>query len=285
MKLKKILNSIWNEFVYGGQLISLGAISIVFTSAILLNIKITWDCLMVVYLGTYTFLLYNRYKELKTDFLTNPQRTKYLRRYINYTPLFIFSFILIFTGISFYFNKLTVLLFGFSLFLLGLFYTKFLKKITKKIIAFKNICFSLIAALLIIFLAIYYSFPLNLPLLLILIFVYLRLFVNTNFLDIKDIESDKEESLLTLAIVLGKKRLIRFLSLINILAVMPIIAGFYFHLLPKFSLMLLFTIPYTFYYFKKSENRNLSFSNLYYGLVDGEFILWPIFVLLGKFLL
>mgnify|MGYP001562821980 CR=1 FL=1 len=76
MVIEKILKTIWKEFVYGGHLLSLGAASIVFTSAILLEIKITWDCLLVVYLGAQIIYLYNRYKEFKKDSLTNPENIK-----------------------------------------------------------------------------------------------------------------------------------------------------------------------------------------------------------------
>ena len=80
MIIKETIGLMRNELVYGGQLISIGAISVVFTAAILLGIKITWDCLIIIYLGIHSAYLYNRYKELKVDFLTNPKRTQYLKK-------------------------------------------------------------------------------------------------------------------------------------------------------------------------------------------------------------
>ena len=285
MKLKKILNSIWNEFVYGGHLISLGAASIVFTSAILLDIKITWDCLLVVYLGTESVYLYNRFKEYKVDFLTNPERTEHIKKYVKYYPFIIFLMTFSAIVIVVYFNKISALIFGLLLFFGGLLYSKFLKKITKKIVAFKSFFVSLLWTLLVIFLSLYYSHVPNLPLFLILIFVYIEVFVNTSFYDIKDIGSDKKEGLLTLPIVLGQKKMLYGLNVITILAALPILFGFYSNLFPQSSLMLLLTIPYTLYYFQKSKNPKTSPNFLYNIIVDGEFILWSIFILLGEFLL
>ena len=131
MKLKKILNSIWNEFVYGGHLISLGAASIVFTSAILLDIKITWDCLLVVYLGTQSVYLYNHFKEFEKDSLTNPQRSEHIEKYVKYIPLITLFFSLTAIVIVIYFNKILALLFGLLMLFGGLLYSKFLKKFTK----------------------------------------------------------------------------------------------------------------------------------------------------------
>ncbi|MCX6759660.1 MAG: UbiA family prenyltransferase [Candidatus Nealsonbacteria bacterium] len=285
MIIEKILKPIWNEFVYGGHLLSFGAVSIVLTSAILLNIKITWDCVTVVYLGTLAGCLYGRYREFNKDILTNLERSQHLKKYIKKIPLIIFLSISTFVGILLYFNRIFVLFFSLLLILLIFSYDKFLKKFTKKIVGFKNFFTSLIFSLLVILLAAYYSVSLNLALVLILIFVYFREFVGISFSDIKDIDSDKKEGLRTLAIVFGQEKLIKILSLINILAIIPIIIGVYLNLFPQFSIMLLLTVPYTFYYFKKLEDKNINPAFLYNVLVDTEDILWLIYLAFGKVLL
>ncbi|MCK4520728.1 UbiA family prenyltransferase [Candidatus Parcubacteria bacterium] len=285
MAIEKILKFIWNEFIYTGHFLSLGAVSIVFTSAILLGIKITWDCLLVVYLGIHSAYLFNRYKELKIDLSTNPERTLYLQKHIKYIPFIISFYALLMTVILVFFNKTSVIIFGLVLFLIGLLYSIFLKECTKKIIGFKNYFVSLMWTLLIIFLAFYYFYPLNLTLILILIFVYLRCFMDTNFYDIKDIESDKKENLLTLAIVFGRKGLLRFLNLINVIALLPIILGVYLELFPMFSLILLFVIPITFYLLKKLEIEKINIAYLSEIAIGTEKISWSFLVLFGKFLL
>jgi len=283
-KVKKLSKLIWNELIYGGHLISLGGVGIIISSAILLNIKISWDFLLIIYLATYTFLLYNRFKESKTDFITNPRRTNYLKKYYQYIQIIIVCYILLYTLILFFYSNVLAFFFGFFLFLIGVFYTQFLKRITSKIVAFKNIIFSLLAALLPIFLAIYYFHSLNFAIFLVCIFIFLRLFVNTVFLDIKDIGSDEVENLLTLPILLNKKMLFIILYFISILAISPIILGIYLQIFPLFSLVLLFTIPYTFYYLKKIDDKKINFIFLNYILVDTEFLLWPIFIFAGKLL-
>ena len=282
MVIEKIVNSIWNEFVYGGHLLSFGAVSIVYTASILLDIRITWDFLLVVYLGTESVYLYNRFKEYKVDFLTNPERTEHIKKYVKYIPFIIF--LMTFSAIVFvvYFNKISALTFGLLLLIIGLLYSLFFKKITEKIIAFKSFFISLMWSLLVLFLAIYYSAPINLALFLFSVFVFLRFFVSVSFFDIKDIKTDKQEGLKTLAVVLKQSTLWQFLSIIAILAVLPLIIGVYLRILPISSLMLFLTIPYTFFYFKQLENKNISPYFLYNVIVDGEFIFWPFFILIGK---
>lgn len=282
MVIEKIVNSIWNEFVYGGHLLSFGAVSIVYTASILLDIRITWDFLLVVYLGTESVYLYNRFKEYKVDFLTNPERTEHIKKYVKYIPFIIF--LMTFSAIVFvvYFNKISALTFGLLLLIIGLLYSLFFKKITEKIIAFKSFFVSLMWSLLVLFLAIYYSAPINLALFLFFVFVFLRWLINTTFFDIKDIETDRQEGLKTLAVVLKQSKLWQLLSIIAILAVLPLIIGVYLRVLPISSLMLFLTIPYTFFYFKQLENKNISPYFLYNVIVDGEFIFWPFFILIGK---
>ena len=284
MVIEKIVNSIWNEFVYGGHLLSFGAVSIVYAASILLDIRITWDFLLVVYLGTESVYLYNRFKEYKVDFLTNPERTEHIKKYVKYIPFIIFLMTFSAIVIVVYFNKISALTFGLLLLIIGLLYSLFFKKITEKIIAFKSFFISLMWSLLVLFLAIYYSAPINLALFLFSVFVFLRFFVSVSFFDIKDIKTDKQEGLKTLAVVLKQSTLWQFLSIIAILAVLPLIIGVYLRVLPISSLMLFLTIPYTFFYFKQLENKKMSPSFLYNVIIDGEFIFWPFFVLSGNFI-
>ena len=58
-KIKKISKLILDELIYGGgHLQSLGAASIVFASALLLRVEITWDILVVSYL--FVYIIYTR---------------------------------------------------------------------------------------------------------------------------------------------------------------------------------------------------------------------------------
>lgn len=284
LKISRVLRFLWEELVYGGHLISLGSVSVIFTCATLLKIAITWDFLIISYFITYTIYLYNRYKEIKKDFLTNPQRTQHISKYIKHIPFIIFCCILMIIGMLLYFGKsLFILYFGLLIFLLGLFYTIFFKNFTQQIIGFKNLYVAFIWVLLsVFFLSFYYYFPLNLSLILISIFVFLRCFVGTSFYDIKDIESDRKEKLLTLAIILQKRKLIKFLKLVSVLSFLPIIIGIYIKLFPLFSLMLLFVIPVQFYFFNKINIQKANFPYLSEIALGTEKILWTFFILLGK---
>jgi len=282
-KIKKILNLIWDEFIYGGHLLSLGASAIVFSTAFLLNIKATWEFLLIVYLGTQTIYNYNHYKELNIDILTNLNRTHHLRKYFKFLPVITSLYGMGFLGILFYFGSLKSVIFGVFLILSGILFTEKFKKFTKKIIGFKTFYTSLLWSLLVIFTIIYYSFSFNLVVLTFLIFVFLRWIINTSFFDIKDIESDGKEGLLTLPVVLGKEKFLNFLHIINFISFTPLIIGITNQMFPYFSLFLLLLFFYSFYYIEKAKDKKIDIQNLSYVMVDGEYLLWPLFLFLGKF--
>jgi 4-hydroxybenzoate polyprenyltransferase len=156
--------------------------------------------------------------------------------------------------------------------------------LTQKIVGLKVFFVALMWGLLVLFLAVYYSASINLALFLFSIFVFLRWFVNTSFFDIKDIEADKKEGLKTLAVVLKQKGLLQLLKFITMLAMFPLIVGVYLKVLPISSLMLFLTVPYSFFYLKQLESKNINPAFLYNVVVDGEFIFWPLFILLGNFI-
>jgi len=276
--------NIWDEFIYGGHLLSLGAVSIVYFEAILLNIKITWDFLLISYLGSQSVYLYNRYKELGEDFLTNPERTKHIQKYYKKIPIIILLCLLFFFVIFFYFNKIISLSISLFVFFLSFSYTLFFKKITKKIPSFKNFFVSLTWSLLILILVTYYFYSLNLAVLLVSVFVFLRWFINTSFFDVKDIENDKNLHLLTLPAIWGKNRFLNFLHIINFLSFMPIIIGISRGIFPYYSLSLLILFFYCFCYIEKTKSPNANIKIISYLIVDGEFILWPMLLILSKYL-
>lgn len=285
-KIKNIIRSIWNEFIYGGHLLSLSAVSVVFTPAILLKVEITIDFLIIIYSSTYAAYLYNRYKELKEDCLTNPERTRHLKKQIKKIPLIIFCFTTIFIVTLLCFSNFTALIFGLIIFVIGISYSLFFKKITQKIIGFKSFYIAFSWSLLVIFLFVYYSFSFtSLSVFFVIIFIFIKCFADTSFYDIKDIESDKKENLLTLAIILGKKRLIKLLNLMSILALIPIIFGVHLRVLPIFSLMLCFSIPITFYLLRKIERSKNNVAYLSEVSIGIEKISWSFLILLGNFLL
>src|SRR6056297_3477857 len=161
MKGRKIIKFIGDEFVYGGHLLSFSIACITIAGALILRIDYTLDFFIVVYLIAQLIYSYNRYKEFVSDIISNPERSEYLEKRKRIFPLSIaiYSFLLIFLVILY--GNLKSIIFIFILIILGLGYTAIFKKLTYRIIGFKNFFVAFTSSLLAPFLALYFFHPFN----------------------------------------------------------------------------------------------------------------------------
>lgn len=282
--IKKTLTNIWNEFVFGSHLVALGDVLALYAMSVILNINVTISFFIVVYLSILAINFFNRYEDADMDATTNAERSKSVKRYFRFTPYIMVILTVIPVGITTYYAPISAIVFMLFLFGLGIIYSIFLKNVTKQILGFKDIMTALPYALLVIFMALYYETPITFAVVLITIFYFIRMFINTTFFDIKDIKSDKNAGLRTLPVILGKNKTKQVLMILNFLSAIPILVGIYLNVLPLYSIALLVTMIYSLSYLSK---RKL-FTNqttLYNVVVDGEFILWLPYLLIGKTLL
>jgi 4-hydroxybenzoate polyprenyltransferase len=270
----------WNEFIYGGHWLSIGASAIALSTMILLNFTIKWEFLLIVYLGTQCIYNYNHYKEIDKDSLNNSERVGHLKKYYIHLPTITAIYGIMYFSLLLYFSERQSVFFGGFLLILGLLFTYKGKQISKKIIGFKSIYTAFSWALLPIFTAIYTSYKIDETLFLFFLFVFLRWMVNTIAFDIKDIKSDKKEKLLTVPIVF-KYKLIKLLHVLNFLSFAPIVIGVYFGYFSVYVFALFLLFFYSFYYIGKSKDENVDVQSVYYVFVDGEYYYWPILLLLG----
>lgn len=284
-KLFRLRTFIKNEFIYGGHILSIGTSLIALSTMLLLNIAIRWEFLLIIYLGTQCIYNYDHLKEFDSDETNNSKRTEHLKKYQSLIP-----YILIFYGTSyfallFFFGNIESIIYGLILLTCGLLYTIKFKDITRRIVGFKSVYTALSWGLMVLFTAIYCSYSANILLFVILLFVFLRWFVNTSFCDFKDVDSDKKENLLTLPIYFGKEKFLKFLHIINFTAFLLLFFAILFGIAPLSSIFLFFFFIYGAYYIQKAKNPETDLESLSNIVVDGEFMFWPIFLIIGSSIL
>lgn len=283
MNIEQILKFTKNEFIYGGHIFAIGAISIVIACAIILDNAFSIDFLIVVYLIFYTIYLYDHSQGASEDFLTNLKRAKYLENKSKIS-IIITSCVLISEIILFYFGNFHSVIFGSVILIVGFNYGNYFKDVTKKIIGFKNFFVSLVWSLLIVFFIFYYSLEFTFLALLVSIFVFLKIFSIQILFDIRDISSDRKRKLLTIPIVFGKYMSINLVKLINILIISLIFYGLYLNIFYPFIIAITLSVFYSFYYtdkIKNSDNNDLR----YFIFAAIEPVFWLFLIFFGKFLL
>jgi 4-hydroxybenzoate polyprenyltransferase len=279
--LKKIPKIVWDEFVYGGHFLALGDVVALYVMALILGVHATWSFLVIIYLGVFSANLFNRSDESGHDALTNPVRVGVMSKYVRYQYQIVAICFAISVGLTLYYSNFMTLLFALMIFSISILYTTLFKKMTKYIVGLKSYVAALFYALMVFLLVIFHSVPISGAVVLMFVFYYIRIFISNAACDVKDIESDKKRGLKTIAISLGETRAMKFLNFLNLASGAVIVYGVYVKWIPGFSLALLLTIPYAGYYFyinSKVSSKEV-FAN---AIVDGEFLLWLPFILLGK---
>lgn len=281
--LRKKFSKISQSLVYGGHLLSLGASSISLTVMLLWNQRISVLILAVAYLISQVVYSYNHVREMKNDSISNPERVAFLHK-SKVIHCLLLSFYIVLLLVSLVFTNLFTALVALFIVLAGISYTEVFKRtLSRKLLGFKNYYTSFFWSLLVLLTFSYYSFRVEPVGLIMMIYVFLRLLLNTIFFDIKDEESDSQEGLITFPVLMGRKKVILLVSVLNLLSIVPLLVVL--KILGKSTEYILLGLPvlYTFLYLYKSRSADLSkVRKLSYFLVDGEYLLWPLLVYLAR---
>ncbi len=213
--IEKILRFLKDEILYNGHLQSLGAAGIVYiSSALILNRNFDIGMFVVVY-STFQFIyLQDRYKDIVHDELSNLTRSKHLQKYLFRIPVLLLLLLSVIVSINVYSLNYFSLAFSTLVLFMGYLYTTNIKSLTRKIYLFKNVYVSTVFALLVIFPFIYYSEEIS-SWKLVIYFSALVLIESLYIqitLDIKDVLTDKKQKLLTLPLIVGKRKAVSILG-------------------------------------------------------------------------
>lgn len=282
-----IFNGLRYEFIYGGHLVSLGAPAYVLSVSLLMGMEPLKQLLLISYLMPLIVYNYNYFGEMDSDESTNPERVNYVRSKTALYPMIIISYMAVLAIALYLYANWGLIEFVSILVVGGVLFTIILKDFTKKIPCFKNAYTALIWAFGGTFFPVFYlSLHVGWFFILVFIFMYSRSIANVIFFDLKDMEGDTARGLKTLPALVGKKRAIQFLYVLNVIGFIPLLAGIYIGVIPLFGLALLPLMAYSFYYLRRAETAgDVELRAVSYTLADAEFLMWPVLLIMGKILM
>jgi 4-hydroxybenzoate polyprenyltransferase len=282
--IDNIILRLKNEFIYGAHYLSLGYPALFLSLIILLDLPINYFALAATYLIPLIVYSFNYQKELDKDIITNPEKVKYLKSREKIFPYLMGFYILLLISLLLLLNN-----YGFGLFIIiilvgGLLYTVVFKTLTKTIPGFKSIYTAMLWAYAGTFcVSFFYSLPFSTFYAIYFIFLFIKGLINVIYFDIKDMSSDKLESLRTFPLLLGVNKTIVLLHILNLLALVILCYGVYVKILPMYSISLIIFYLYTFYYLRKGNtSNNQQLHKFTYLIVDGECIFWPLVLIISK---
>lgn len=275
------LSKIILELVHGGYLTALGAPSLVLTTMIITNSEVNIPLLIISYLLPLIVYSFDYMRDLEKDLETNSERSKHLQKKKKFYPFLLAFYISILIMLLLMFSGMNLIIFIGLITMGGLLYATALKSLTKKIPVFKNVYTVLTWSLGgTMFVSLFFSIPFSVPFLVVFIFINLKGMINAIFFDLKDYISDSKEGLKTLPVMIGRRNAINCLHILNVLAVIPLILGVYYGIIPAISLSLLIFFFYSFYYLRTAQNAENDKVWVKLGsIADFEFMFWPVILL------
>lgn len=106
------------------------------------------------------------------------------------------------------------------------------------------------------------------------LFVFLRLFINTNIFDMRDVQGDKKSGIKTIPVIIGLKKTQSLQYALNLAVIFLLASWVFLGLVPKSSVALLAACFFAFYYIGKSTDPRFDKNFLCDVLTDGEAALW-----------
>jgi 4-hydroxybenzoate polyprenyltransferase len=284
--LPQYASTLQDEMIYGGYFAALCGPAFIITASLMAKSSVTIPLLIISYLIPLMVYSYDYYRDMDKDKDSNIERAAHFNKKKQVYPYLMISYVLTLTILLVAFSNLMMISFILILVTVGVLYTVALKKFTQKIPAFKNIYTALTWSLAgTFFTPLYYSIHLSLLYILIFLFIFLKCLPNIIFFDLKDIVSDRKDGLKTIPVLLGKTRTLKFLHRLNIIAFIPLFIGIILKIIPLFAAIMVLFYFYSIYYLNKAgEVDDKQLRMVSYTLADAEFILWPIVLIMGKFI-
>lgn len=231
------------EFVHGGHMMALGAVSGGLLALVATGQSVAWDIVLMIYLTFEPIYIYDRWQGYQQDYADNQARNAYLGRYLHWMPVIIGAYLVALLLLGLLTGNETGLLICAVLLVFGLAYGRVFKQWTKTLPLFKNIyvaLFWLAAGLVIVI----FSAPVvSVGAWLVLAFVFLLSVKIQSFFDFKDVRADQEAGLKTLPVLVGDTRALTWLMVLTPLMLLPVLVGVWAGTLGLPALSLCVSVP------------------------------------------
>ena len=261
--------------------IAMTGFSVPFFSFLLYGISVDFGLLLASFFITFAVYSINKLTDIKEDSLNMVDRAKFTNknRYNLIIAIIMSSITALY--LSHLYSIFAILVIFFPFFI-GLVYSiKIANFRLKDIICIKSISVALAWAAVGTFIpVIVHSFD-YLIISLIFYFIFVKLFINTVLFDIRDIEADILNNVITLPVFLGVNKTKKLLLLLNSTLIIWVIFSYtFFH---SFFLILIISIAYGYWYILYFTKEGIKIGKSIDLLVDGEFNMIAILMALRCF--
>lgn len=284
---------IMNFFVHTQLLIAAGSLGVMLASSKLLNVPFSAEMAFMVFSSCFAIYNINRRTDAEEDKLNTPYRAEYIKKYELVLYISVVMYLAAITLSVFVNLDITaVLLFNI---IIGIVYSygvlpNFVKKATgyerlKQVPLVKNFVVSLVWAFIPLMVSLNARIELNITVFFVLSYVFLRLFIGCVAFDVRDIYGDKVSGIDTLPSIIGIKRTINMLHVLNTISGIALFLLVYYNHLPPVGHIINLITLYGYYYIHKLGGSRKSLINLCDRVIDAEYIAIGVLAFVGDKLL
>ena len=265
------VHNLFSFLTMSSLFIAMTGFSLPFFSFLLYGISVDFGLLLASFFITFAVYSINKLTDIKEDSINLVDRAEFTEKYRHYLiiTIIISSFAALYISLL---HSIFAIFVIFIPFFIGLVYSiKIANFRFKDIICIKSISVALAWAAVGTFIpVIVHSFD-CLIISFIFCFFFVKLFINTVLFDIRDIEADMLNQVITLPVFLGVKKTKKLLLLLNSTLIIWVIFSYtFFHI---FFLILIFSIAYGYWYILYFTKEGIKIGKSIDLLVDGEFII------------
>ena len=279
MAIAKLSGLIKDSMIRGGIITALSASALVYSVSILTGLPVRVEFIIIVFLLSSVVYFSNFLGEMKSDFVDKPEEYRLLKKQNLLLCSIIFVLIVSCLAISWAYGNKWSIIFVLFFIVFGFLYTFKIKSFTKQVAGFKDIYVALCWNLVIPFFLLFHNYHMSWKIFFLMVLVFSRDLMNASYCDLKDLDLDKKQGLLTFANYLGVRKFFVFLTILNVFSVLMVVLGILMGILPSVSLAIIISVGLVSLLIDISKHT-ASYSTLN---VDVEYLLW--FLLLNAFLL
>jgi 4-hydroxybenzoate polyprenyltransferase len=230
------------------------------------------------FLGVSVYTL-NKVTDFEEDSINLPDRFRFAKKYRNYLLFISIESINIAIVFAFFANPYAILLILVP-FYAGAFYSVGVRKLRAKHALFVK---NLLIAGAITFGAVLLPLVIHVSSLFIIglvaCFIFLKIFINTVLLDVRDMEGDQKAGGRTIPLYLGRQKTRNLLLLLNSLIIVWIGFSFFLGLFHPYQIVLVISLLYGYWYILRYTRENAETNKYEDMLVDGENILLALYAI------
>ncbi len=219
----------------------------------------------------------NKVSDLKEDLINQPDRAQFVKKYRDYIVFACLESVNIAVILAFFTNPAAILVILFP-FYVGLFYSMGVRRVRiKNLKVLKNIMIAgaVTVGAALLPLAVHVSIPF--VVLLVAYWFFLKVFIDSVVLDVRDIEGDQKAGVRTIPASLGRNKTRNLLLLLNSTLIVWLAFSLYHGLFYPYLFALIFSVLYGYWFILRFTRTSATTTGLFDLFVAGEWLILALY--------